>query len=141
MQADYLLIAWGVQHGREWIRRCSLTAFSVVADFVASDEVERVERLHCPTRSRTRAAVRAQSLPEQVTVRRLKFTLPSGETEVWLTTVCDRQRSPRAEFYPVCGRRWNQETFYDRLKNIFEVELCSGYSPQTAPQDFTARSF
>lgn len=134
--ADYLLLAWGVKHRRELIIRCSLTAFSVVADFVASDEVDRVVRLHCPTRSTTRAAVRAQDLPETLSVRLLKFTLPSGETEVLLTTLCDHQLYARAEFYQVYGWRWNQETFYDRFKNIFEVERFSGLSRQTVEQDF-----
>lgn len=134
--ADYLLIAWAVQHQRELIIRCSLKAFSVVADFAASDEVERVVSLHCPTRCKTRAAVRAQNLPETVTVRLLKFTLPSGETEVLLTTLCDRRLYPHAEFYQVYGWRWNQETFYDRFKNIFEVERFSGVSQQAVEQDF-----
>lgn len=134
--ADYLLIAWAAQHRREVIIRCSLTAFSVVADFVASDEVDRVVKLSCPRRSQTRAAVRAQNLPETVTVRLLKFRLPSGETEVLLTSLCDQQSYPYAEFYRVYGWRWNQETFYDRFKNIFEVERFSGVSRQTVEQDF-----
>jgi hypothetical protein len=83
--------------------------------------------------------IRCQSnwgLPEQVRVRLLKFTLPTGETEVLLTTLCDEQNYPRDEFYQVYGRRWNQETYYDRIKNIFEVERFSGLSKLAIEQDF-----
>jgi len=44
----------------------------------------------------------------------LKFTLPTGETEVLLTTLCDQRRYPTAEFYQVYGWRWGNETYYDR---------------------------
>src|SRR5205085_2094434 len=47
-----------------------------------------------------------------------------------------QQRYPRAEFYQVYGWRWQQETYYDRLKNIFECERFSGLSPHAIAQDF-----
>ncbi len=61
-------------------------------------------------------------LPPQVRMRLLKFTLPSGETEVLLTDLGDPITYPYANFFPLYGRRWGQETYYDRFKHIFEVE-------------------
>jgi hypothetical protein len=134
--ADYVLIAWGVQQGRDLIVRCPSKSFGVVRDFWKSDETDQVVTLQCSSRKTTKSDVKAMGLPEQVTVRLLKFTLETGETEVLLTTLCDQQRYPRAEFYQVYGWRWNQETYYDRIKNIFEVERFSGQSPLAIEQDF-----
>jgi hypothetical protein len=108
----------------------------VVNDFWESADTERVATLPCSRRKTTRAEVRARGLPAQVRVRLLKFTLETGEQEVLLTTLCDTERYPRAEFYQVYGWRWRQETYYDRVKNIFEVERFSGLSPLTIEQDF-----
>lgn len=134
--ADYAFIAWGVQHQCGLIIRCPRSSFGVVNDFWASELSEQVVTLHCSTRGTTRAAVKAQGLPETVTVRLLKFTLTTGETEVLLTTLCDQTRYPAAEFYQVYGWRWRQETYYDRVKNIFELERFSGLTPLASAQDF-----
>lgn len=134
--ADYAFIAWAVQQQREVIIRCPRQSFGAVNAFWASAATDQVVTLHCSAKRRTRAFVKQHGLPAQVTVRLLKFTLESGETEVLVTTLCDQPRYPRAEFYQVYGWRWRQETYYDRLKNIFELERFSGLSPQAIQQDF-----
>jgi hypothetical protein len=134
--SDYVLIAWAVKHQRHLLIRCQSNSFGIVSDFLASAELDRVVTLSGSQRQSTKSAITALDLPAQVTVRLLKFTLPTGETEVLLTTLCDQQRYPRAEFYQVYGWRWQQETYYDRIKNIFEVERFSGLSQLAIAQDF-----
>jgi hypothetical protein len=134
--SDYVLIAWAVYHQRHLLIRCQSNSFGVVEDFLASAETDRVVTLHCSDRKRTRSDIKALGLPEQVTVRLLKFSLPTGETEVLLTTLCDQEKYPHDEFYQVYGKRWNQESYYDRIKNIFEVERFSGLSKLAIEQDF-----
>jgi Transposase DDE domain len=134
--SDYILIAWAVHSQRRLLIRCQSNSFGVVKDLLASDQSDRVVVLHCSNRKTTRSELKALGLPEQVTVRLLKFTLPTGETEVLLSTLCDQQNYPREEFYQVYGWRWNQETYYDRIKNIFEVERFSGLSKLAIEQDF-----
>jgi len=108
----------------------------IVEDFLNSEDTDRVVPLHCSDRRKTKSAVKEMRLPKQVTVRLLKFTLPTGEIEILLTTLCDQQRYRREEFYQVYGWRWNQETYYDRIKNIFELERFSGQSKLAIEQDF-----
>ncbi len=55
---------------------------------------------------------------------------------VLLTTLCDRKAYPKSIFFEVYGLRWNQETYYKRVKSIFEVERFSGQTEQTIRQDF-----
>jgi len=42
---------------------------------------------------------------------------------------------PAAEFKQVYGWRWGEETFFERFKNIFEVERFSGTSAAALAQD------
>jgi hypothetical protein len=134
--SDYLLIAWALQNKRELLIRCQSNSFGIVEDFLNSEDTDRVVPLHCSDRRKTKSAVKEMRLPKQVTVRLLKFTLPTGEIEILLTTLCDQQRYRREEFYQVYGWRWNQETYYDRIKNIFELERFSGQSKLAIEQDF-----
>jgi hypothetical protein len=134
--ADYSVIAWAVASGRDVIIRCPSQSFGVVNAFWRSVASEHLVTLSLPQSAQTQRFVRAKGLPESVPVRLLKFTLDSGETEVLLTTLCQGRRYPRGEFYHVYGWRWNQETYYDRVKNIFELERFSGQSERAIRQDF-----
>jgi hypothetical protein len=134
--ADYAVIAKAKKERREVLIRCPSLSFAAVNEFWASAETERIVTLKLPQTAKTRKYVRQHHLPESVTVRLIKFTLETGETEVLLTTLSDRRRYPTAEFKQVYHWRWNEETFFDRVKNIFEVERFSGFSETAIKQDF-----
>ena len=134
--ADYTVIAYAAKHKREVLVRCPTQSFGVVNDFWKSDENERIVTLTVPGTPQTRKFVDKLKLARAVTVRLLKFTLSTGETEVLLTTLIDRRRYPRAEFEQVYHWRWSEETYFGRLKNIFEVERFSGFSEISIKQDF-----
>jgi Transposase DDE domain len=139
--ADYCVIAYAAHSRRDVLIRCPRQSFGVVRDFWSSELREQIIDLPCPQTPSTRAFVKEHKLPLKVRVRLLKFTLPTGETEVLLTTLCDKQQYPASEFYQVYGWRWGNETYYDRLKNIFEVERFSGTSQHVIEQDFYAIVF
>jgi hypothetical protein len=133
---DYAIIARAKRDRREVLIRCPRNSFAVVQEFWASEEAERIVTLEIPQRSKTKEYVAQNNLPESVTVRLIKFTLETGEVEVLLTTLCNRRRYPTAEFKEVYHWRWNEEGFFDRVKNIFEVERFSGFSETAIKQDF-----
>lgn len=133
---DYSIVAWAVMAHREVIIRCRRQSFSVVEEFWESDKLEAIVTLEVSQSAESQRYVREHNLPKSVRVRLLKFTLPTGETEVLLTTLCDQRKYPRKEFYTVYGYRWNGETYYDRIKNIFEVERFSGTTEHVIKQDF-----
>lgn len=139
--ADYCVIAFAAHTGRNVVIRCPQMSAGVVRRFWASELKEQVMVLPCPTTPSTRAFVKEHHLPMETRVRLIKFTLPTGETEVLLTTLCDQRQYPTVEFYQVYGWRWANETYYDRFKNIFEVERFSGQSQHVIEQDFYAMVF
>lgn len=134
--ADYTIIAKAKRDGIEVMIRCPHSSFSVVEDFWATPERERVVWLPVSQSWRTKKFVKEQNLPEKVQVRLLKFRLSTGEEEVLLTTLCDEKKYPRREFFKVYGIRGNNETYFDRIKNIFEVERFSGQTATSFKQDF-----
>ena len=133
--ADYEIIAHALKSGRHVVIRCPYQ-FKAVKAFWDSKATDQIIELPAPDSAAIRTLVAAGGLPPTVTVRLLKFTLPSAESEVLLTDLCDAVRYPHAEFYSVYGKRWGQETYYDRFKNIFEVERWSGQSVLAIHQDF-----
>ena len=134
---DYSVIACAYHHGRHVLIRCPRgNSFKLVQEFWDSDDTEWLVDLPLPQTPATRAFVREKGLPQSVPVRLIKVTLDTDETEVLLTTLCDQRRYPTKEFKAVYFWRWNEETFVDRLKNIFEAERFSGFSATAIQQDF-----
>ena len=70
---------------------------------------------------------------DDVKVRIVKFTLPSGEIETLLTNLFDLDES---EFKDLYFRRWRIEVKYDVVKNKLEMPCFSGFSENIIMQDF-----
>jgi hypothetical protein len=134
--ADYSVIAQAEKTRRKVLVRCPKGRFTVIDQFWESTATEQTVMLETPQSPHTLKYVRENDLPTSVRVRLVKVLLDTGETEVLLTTLCDRRRYPLREFKQVYHWRWSEETFYDRVKNIFEVERFSGFSETAIKQDF-----
>jgi hypothetical protein len=133
---SYYLIAKALKEKRHLILRMPRGKFAVVDEFFRSDKVESRVKLRVGSRKQTLQKVKAEDLAQEVEVRLLKFELSSGEEEVLLTTLLDQEAYPREEFYLVYGSRWGDETYSDRIKNVFEVERFSGQSEEAIKQDY-----
>jgi hypothetical protein len=70
-----------------------------------------------------------------MTIRVVKFQLPSGETETLITNFFDLGIEEFPELY---FKRWPIETKYDVVKNKFALENFTGYSKNAILQDFWA---
>lgn len=134
--ADYSVIAQAEKTKRKVLIRCPKGRFTVIDRFWESTATDQLVTIEMPQYHPTRKYVRDNDLPTSVQVRLVKVLLDSGEIEVLLTTLRDRRRYPLCEFKQVYHWRWNEETFYDRVKNIFEVERFSGFSEIAIKQDF-----
>jgi Transposase DDE domain len=133
--ADYGLIAFAQARGREVVIRLPRDRFSECESFWESDAPEQWVEISLPSTASTRAFVRHHQLATKVRVRLVRVILSSGETEVLLTTLLDPVAYPAAEFKQVYHWRWNEETFFNRYKNIFEVERFGGKNLTSIEQD------
>jgi len=137
--ADYGLLAWARAEGREVVVRVPRRWMKRANEFWASGLAETIVELECPATAHE--FVRANGLAERLRVRLIRVELDGGETEVLATTLLDEQRYKAAEFKKVYGFRWREETYFGRLKAIYEVERLSGKSVRAIRQDFYGGMF
>jgi hypothetical protein len=131
--ADYALIAFASAQRRHVAIRLQTKRFKECQDFWNSDQAEEIITLNAPASAMD--FVREHQLPGSLSIRLIRVVLDTGETEVLMTTLLDGLAYPASEFKAVYGSRWNQETFFDRLKNIFDLERFSGTSLCAIHQD------
>lgn len=74
MRADYSIIAKAKKDGLEVVIRCPHSSFSVVEDFWASKERERIVWLPVSQCWRTKKFVKEQDLAEEIQVRLLRVS-------------------------------------------------------------------
>jgi hypothetical protein len=132
--ADYAVLAYAQASQRQVIVRLPQRGFTAAREFWSSQAVEQLIGLPCPVSARQ--FVKQHGLAESLRLRLIRVGLDNGSTEVLLTTLLDRQAYPASEFKQVYGWRWGEETFFARLKNIFEAERFSGQSVLAIEQDF-----
>jgi hypothetical protein len=71
-------------------------------------------------------------------LRVLKVILKSGECEMLITNVLEKEKLLYNEIVEIYGKRWGIETSFDELKNKLEIENFSGKKPIVIKQDFHA---
>jgi hypothetical protein len=137
--ADYTVITYALASNCHVCARMPERGFALVEQFWQSDLPEQIVVLKCPLSARN--FLLEHNLPREVTVRLIRVKLDNGEEEVLLTTLLDSESYPGSEFKQVYGWRWGEETFFSRLKNIFEAERWSGTSVVAIKKDFYGAIF
>jgi len=126
-------------HRRELVIRLSRHSFAVVEPFWTSPDREQIVTLVMPRAQRR--FVTAQGLATSLQVRLITVVLPPGQREVLATSFLAPQAYPHTELQRGYGLRWGGETYYDRLKNLFELERFSGRSVLSIEQAFSGVIF
>jgi hypothetical protein len=118
---------------RAFVIRCPRGGCAAVKAFWASEDLER--EVEIAVGKDQRAWARERGLAESARVRLVKVELDSGEIEVLATNLLDAEEVTREDLKTLYGLRWGVETFFDRLKNIYEVERFSGERVHSIKQD------
>jgi len=136
--ADYRVLATAAAaSGRDVVIRIPTNSFKEARPLFikkTGSPTEKIVELKCPRKERK--YVREHGLPESLRVRFIRVELEDAEVEVLATTLIDSEQYPATEYKWLYGKRWGEETFFDRVKNIFEVERFSGTSPVAIRQDY-----
>jgi len=77
---------------------------------------------------------------EAISVRVIKFLLPSGEIETLITDLFDKRMSVSG-FKALYFKRWPVETKFGELKHRLEIENFSGRTKEAILQDFYISAF
>ena len=133
------LIVWLVTHPIRFVMRVSQGFYSEISAVTASDAVVTI-RITPDRARRLKEPGTPVPVGTEFTLRVLKLTLPSGESETLATDLTPGEL-PYAEALSRYFRRWGLKTHYADLKNKCEIENFSGHTPAVVEQDFAATTF
>lgn len=135
LYADYSVLSFHIKEDTDFVIRCPLTkSFKEVTDFVKSDCLDKIVNLKVSKGQKK--LVQEKKLPEEITVRLVKVKLNNGDIEVLITSLLDREIYLHRDFKWLYNKRWGIETFFDRLKNLLEIERFSSKTMIGIEQDF-----
>ena len=123
----------------DFLFRCKHEFNNMTGQFMASDKQEDIVEL----KSKQKQSFKGKAFTKDSTihVRLIKIPLDSGETELLMTSLIDEEKYPYTCFKALYFKRWGIETYYDRLKNILNLENFSGLTNQAILQDFQCALF
>ncbi len=78
---------------------------------------------------------------QPLTLRLIRVKLDSGEVEVLITSLIDKEAYPRELFGELYHQRWPVEEDYKAMKRRIEIEAFTGKSVLSVYQDFHAHVF
>jgi hypothetical protein len=127
-------------HGSHCLIRLKTNFSPTVADFVQSGDKECLV-----TTQMTERAVRTLrrlgypvSRKTSLHYRLIRVDLPTGETEVLLTTLLHRRHVHHRHFSDLYRKRWGVETAIFVLKSFFQAAVFSSYTCQAVEQEIWA---
>jgi hypothetical protein len=126
------------QNAIQYCMRVNLNFTPTVEKFVRSGAAQAFVDIVPGSQGRAQCRRRGLS-QEPVAVRLVRVDLPSGDTEVLLTSLCDPEAYPEAVFAELYHQRWGIEEAYKSLKCRVEIESFSGKSVHAVMQDFHAK--
>jgi len=131
----FYLMALHRQLGIEFCMRVATTQFKATAAFAASDLPEQWVEI-APS-GKVRSECRRDGLdPAPLRVRLVRVALPSGETEILITSLGNE--IPAEAFATLYHQRWGIEEAYKLQKCRLELENFSGRTAEAILQDIHA---
>lgn len=120
--------------------RVSCKKWKVIRKFYESGEKEKIVKLTPPASSFKKCAEMGLD-KKTVKVRLIRVELDTGETEVLITSLMDKERYPENMLADLYHLRWPVEEDYKVMKCRLEIENFSGKSVHSVYQDFHAKLF
>lgn len=124
------------QHGIPFCMRVDASGWRCVADFLKSQDSERVVKLSAPS---ARDASTYELARTATTVRLIRDVTPTGRIRVLMTSLLDSQAYPAGHFGALYHQRWRIEEAFKRIKHRLRLEAPSGLTYQALKQDFAAK--
>lgn len=114
--------------------RCAPSFNKTVRKFSASDKTDWITEIAPDQKSTFKG--KNYTAKSRLKVRLVKVPLKTGEVEILMCSLLDREKYPYNIFAGLYNMRWRVEVFYDRIKNILMLENFSGLTPHAILQDF-----
>ena len=126
--------------GSNFCARVSATKWKIIRKFVNSGKRESIITLPVPPSSVKKCKELGLEL-RPLKLRLVRVELDSGEVEVLITSLTNRQALPYDCFSELYHLRWPVEEDYKKMKSWIQIENFSGKSVESVYQDFYAKVF
>jgi hypothetical protein len=138
--SDYRLLATLFSQNIAFLIRFQRkNTFKVVEKFLASSSTDEIVEIKVPVGRQKE--IKTLGLPEVIKIRLVKNELESGEIEILGTSLLNSKEYSIELLDELYFKRWGVEVYFDKLKNIFEVELFSSGKLNNILQDFYGMVF
>lgn len=130
------MVATLAQQQRAFCLRVDRCGWACVKRFLASGETQACVDIDAPTATEAKDYDLKR---EPTRVRLIRHATPTGEVHGLMTSLCDAERYPAADFGDLYHQRWRIEEAFKRLKSRLRLESVSGLTELAAQQDFAAK--
>ena len=135
--ASYRLFHLIKQTGSDFIIRCPRRRFKDGAGmFVKQKQKSKIVEILLHDK-----LLKDETLPASMNLRFIQVILSTGEIEVLITSLLDKDVYKTNSFKKLYNLRWGIETYYHLLKSRLALEHFSGKSLESVKQDFHATLF
>lgn len=135
------LITTILASGYEFVMRCNgMNFIREIKNFALNNGTDVLIEVELTSKRRRKILIRRYvNSPEKITLRVVKIELSNGVTEYLITSLRDKSMFTQEDLKEIYHYRWGEETYFNFLKNVLEIENFSGRTPETIRQDLYAR--
>ena len=141
------LLFYYAHQGKDFIMRCS-KSFIIQVNEAAEKREDSIITISIDTLTKQQKETLKKYLPEydlsvntMIQIRVITVTLNTGEKEILITSLIDKELFQHNKFIDFYHLRWGIEENYKFHKVALEIENFSGKSKQAVEQDFHATVF
>ncbi len=141
--ASFELAYLSLKKKHNFVMRYPVSFNNEVKAFVKSGEMDQIIEFTATTTAIQNLSKLGYTVNKEtrIKLRLLRIILDTGEVEVLVTNLFDKQEYPYSCFKELYWLRWGVETQFDVLKNNMQLEIISGHKVEAVKQDFYAMVF
>ena len=132
---SYFHLSFLIQCHKKFVIRCSRSSFKQAREMLQGkgrdSQIVTLKPHHAKQKQ-----IKDYDLPEEIMVRFVRVKLSTGEYEVLVTNLLNKQEFPTKEFLAIYAMRWGIEGFYGILKTRLNLENFTGKTAESVYQDF-----
>jgi hypothetical protein len=129
-----------VSLGAQFCARVKISQWNITKKFYESGKMDKIIRLPVSFVSKQKCIEMGLKI-SPIKVRLVRIDLPSGETEILITSLLDKEEFPYDLFVELYFERWAIEEDYKVMKCRIQIENFSGKTVHSVYQDFHAKVF
>jgi len=136
----FFMFAWHCHQNRDFCMRMPLDQYTSITEFIDSGSIDTLVTIE-PTAEAKKQCKDFNISSTPLVLRAIRIELSTGETEVLVTSLLDKNQYQTHEFQALYHQRWSVEESIKQKKYPLEIENFTGLSVDVVLQDIYAKIF